>query len=417
MNHWKHYCNEITTPSWEAPSIDVVKNMLARQAITNSLTFRDDWKNGAGDPAKLISKLKRMGGKLLREWKPSMDVKRQSYVYSWDDAAAEISCSDDDSVAINWASNNASLAKKFRQLQELITIQAVSEGKVFVLVPSPMGGLQAESIGIAASSLNEENYNPETVEGYKRVVADLKSENPLGRLAIFDGPPGTGKTFLIRALLADLPDVKFLLLPSNMTDELAGPTLLSTLMCESRKVQPNVPTTNKVPVQSKRLSLSSIEELTKSLEDTYESISAMLDSDLKIEEKTVPIVLIIEDADRCLASRATDNISAISSILNLSDGIIGNLLDLRIIATTNEAINEIDSALMRSGRLSERIEVNYLPVEKAKALYTKLGGKTAQKWDKKFYPLADIYAMVKGLRQDSQQLNPHSEKRRVGFAK
>ncbi len=46
-----------------------------------------------------------------------------------------------------------------------------------------------------------------------------------------------------------------------------------------------------------------------------------------------PIILIIEDGDACLAPRKSDNISAITSLLNLSDGILGSIIDIKMIIT------------------------------------------------------------------------------------
>lgn len=85
-----------------------------------------------------------------------------------------------------------------------------------------------------------------------------------------------------------------------------------------------------------------------------------------------PIVLILEDADQCLVPRAADNISSISSLLNLSDGILGSLLDIRIIATTNAKQEKMDQAILRDGRLSKRIEVNALEYDQANHIFQRL---------------------------------------------
>ncbi len=46
-------------------------------------------------------------------------------------------------------------------------------------------------------------------------------------------------------------------------------------------------------------------------------------------------MLIVEDADECLVQRGSDNMSTIASVLNISDGILGSILDVRVLATTN----------------------------------------------------------------------------------
>lgn len=62
-------------------------------------------------------------------------------------------------------------------------------------------------------------------------------------------------------------------------------------------------------------------------------------------------VLIIEDAERVLMRRGSDNHEDISSILNLADGLMGHSLRAHIICTLNCAESDIDPALIRPGRL------------------------------------------------------------------
>ena len=63
-------------------------------------------------------------------------------------------------------------------------------------------------------------------------------------------------------------------------------------------------------------------------------------------------VLVIEDAERVISDRQGHGSSAgVSNILNLTDGILGDCLNIQIIATFNMARERIDSALLRKGRL------------------------------------------------------------------
>ena len=82
----------------------------------------------------------------------------------------------------------------------------------------------------------------------------------------------------------------------------------------------------------------------------------------------------MEDADVCLSERKAENMNSISSILNLSDGIIGSLLDLRIVATTNTPVTEFDKALLRKGRLSAHMKVGALTPEHINRVWLRLAG-------------------------------------------
>ena len=62
-------------------------------------------------------------------------------------------------------------------------------------------------------------------------------------------------------------------------------------------------------------------------------------------------VLVLEDCDNLLKSRDAYNNNTISTLLNLSDGILGDALKLKFICTFNTDLSNIDKALMRKGRL------------------------------------------------------------------
>lgn len=278
-----------------------------------------------------------------------------------------------------------------------INDEPAPEGKVFVLLPTAHG-LNAQSIGVGAIPLIRDNYRPDVLQGYDRVVKDLQAENPLGRLTILDGCPGTGKTYLIRALLSDLPNLKFMILPSNMLSNLTGPELLAALIDAND-------TNDENPVNDDDYFLKRIQNGENPVPD-----------DPKVGRKK-PLILIVEDADACLSSRSSDNVSAISAALNLSDGIVGNLLNLRIVTTTNIELDEIDPAIMRPGRLSQRIEVGKLDPAQAEEIYKRLGGKEDIDWEgRKFIPLSDVYSLAKGGDGGEENTLKNNNKRKVGFA-
>jgi hypothetical protein len=84
-------------------------------------------------------------------------------------------------------------------------------------------------------------------------------------------------------------------------------------------------------------------------------------------------VLIIEDAENIIMDRKTNNSSSVSNLLNISDGLLADFLNVQIICTFNSSLTLIDSALMRKGRLIAKYEFGKLSVEKAQRLSNHLG--------------------------------------------
>ena len=63
----------------------------------------------------------------------------------------------------------------------------------------------------------------------------------------------------------------------------------------------------------------------------------------------------------------------VSALLNITDGLLSDWLNIQLICSFNSDISKIDSALMRKGRLIAKYEFKELEVEKANALSLKLG--------------------------------------------
>lgn len=190
------------------------------------------------------------------------------------------------------------------------------------------GRLQFQRVGAAKVPLIRENYSKEVLEGYDRVIEELNSATPRGRIAIFDGPPGTGKTFMVRSILNDVGGIH-VMIPSHMVASLADPSVLPAII------------------------------------------------DLK-HDTDEPILFIIEDGDEVIAPRGADNMPAISSVLNLGDGIIGACLDVRVVITTNAKRSEMDEAMTRPGRLISIVHIGRLSAEEANEVYKRITGKNGE---------------------------------------
>ena len=212
--------------------------------------------------------------------------------------------------------------------------------------------------------LQRENYTQETLEKYDRVIEDLLSDSPTGRLTLLDGEPGTGKSYIVRGVISAVSAL-FIYVPASVAGKMTGPDIVPVIMRE--------------------------------------------------KDKDVPIVMIMEDADSSLTTRQMDNVSRLSDLLNMSDGILGDMSDLRIVATTNSKKSEIDRAVMRHGRMNEHIELGLLDQRHAFAIFCRLVESNTF-GDINMFPgkttLADVY---KEARKYGWKAAPIAKRKRRNF--
>ncbi len=84
-------------------------------------------------------------------------------------------------------------------------------------------------------------------------------------------------------------------------------------------------------------------------------------------------IIIIEDAESVLCNRNKHAKSVVSNLLNITDGILGNILNICIICTFNVDISAIEPAFLRPGRLLAKYCFGKLSVERTKNLLSILG--------------------------------------------
>lgn len=239
------------------------------------------------------------------------------------------------------------LLEHFKEVEE-----KEEENKHLNMVVSTSYGFQIKNVGIGGSTLERGNYSPKILQHYDAVVKEFSKDNPFGRLVIMHGLPGCGKTHMIRGLMNELPNSEFVLIPSNMIKSLVNPEFIPALVDFSRG-------------------------------DTH-------------------VVLILEDADTCLVDREKGTLEALSNLLNLSDGIIGTTLNLRIIATANTDKGDMDEAVLREGRLHSQFELGKLSSEQGKDIYKRITGKEYDENTLGQMPevtLGEAYAATKGKKR------------------
>lgn len=84
-------------------------------------------------------------------------------------------------------------------------------------------------------------------------------------------------------------------------------------------------------------------------------------------------ILVIEDAEHIIMNRKFNSSSSVSNLLNISDGLLADFLNVQVICTFNSALSAIDDALLRKGRLIAKYEFGKLGINKAQALSNHFG--------------------------------------------
>ena len=193
------------------------------------------------------------------------------------------------------------------------------------------------------------HYNDDFKEAYKNTLNFLNEQE--SGLIVWHGEKGSGKTTAIRHLLTHT-DKNYLLVTNSIAAHMAEPEFVAFMM------------------------------------ENKDSI------------------FILEDCEQILMNREENRFGgAISNILNMSDGLMSDIFNIKFICTFNTDINNIDEALLRPGRCFVNYEFKPLEAEKASKLLESLGHEVDKPRE---MTLAEIYNY-------KEEDKPIQKPKKIGF--
>ena len=226
------------------------------------------------------------------------------------------------------------------------------ESKVSILLKTQIG-LEIKTHSIKPYRIDFETmYNNDFFEVHTRVKNALTNDNK--GVVLFHGIAGSGKTNYIKWLTSQIPNKKFIFVPTTMIGSLTDPAFISLLIGNKNSV------------------------------------------------------LVLEDCENYIAERTSfnSNTDVVSSILNIADGMLSDVLECQLICTFNSDISKIDSALLRKGRLIAEYKFKELTVEKC--------NKYLQSTDRDFR-VDKPYSLAELTNIDIKELKEQDKQTKIGF--
>jgi ATPase family associated with various cellular activities (AAA) len=186
------------------------------------------------------------------------------------------------------------------------------------LITLDSGTLQLTKLEINKTKIDLGLYYEEAFEAIDQLIQKRLNKKDDKGIVLLHGMPGTGKTTYLRYLIGKLRK-KVLFVSPNVAANITNPDFINLLIDNPNSV------------------------------------------------------LIIEDAENIITDRRGGDVSSVSNLLNISDGLLADCLNVQIICTFNSELSRVDAALLRKGRLIARYEFAKLSVSRAQRLSDHLG--------------------------------------------
>ena len=206
-----------------------------------------------------------------------------------------------------------------KRMQEFLLIikkyNSKEKNQIKLLIDN-CGFLEFDSFSVKIPKIDLSlHYADEFYNKHQQIIEVLQSGED--GLMLFHGEPGTGKTSYIKYLCSEQTR-NIIFIPINLIERIGSPDFVQLMMNEKGSI------------------------------------------------------LIIEEAEQILLKRSSNEYkSAVSALLNITDGIMGDLLNLVVICTFNTDLSNLDQALLRKGRTLLKHEFKILSQTQASSIVGK----------------------------------------------
>ena len=198
---------------------------------------------------------------------------------------------------------------KERQRQKPLEINLISRGR---------NGLELKSLEVKRTKLNLDLFYEDDFKNVSDVICKRLTKDKDKGIVLLHGLPGTGKTTYLRYLIGKIKK-RVLFVSPSVAGDITSPDFIQLLVSNPNSV------------------------------------------------------LIIEDAENVIMDRKLSNNASVSNLLNISDGLLADFLNVQLLCTFNNSLTLVDRALMRKGRLIAKYEFGKLGVSKSQKLSDHLG--------------------------------------------
>lgn len=332
MNH------AIVSTNYSHSTSDLLKNHAILKALPSDFVLQSSSNKGLMiDPKVTIDKLL----PLIKGWKPIVVLDSTIYFKGKKAVMSASFVPGRVDVHVYSAGFDAeAVADKILEPFQKFKFENKEEGGVWVnfCYAGSMGGVERNTQFMRCPTWSEiqENYPASCRNELSRSIK-MKKPWADGRLMIWHGEPGTGKTFAIRSLLMAWRDQFNFVIVADPEKLMASPSYYYEVAS-----QPNM---NSVPGAQPQN------------DDDDEDAST---------SKKKRLLFIIEDsADLITTASRQRHWDKFGKLLNITDGLIGQGREDIFLLTFNEQLEAIDPAIIRPGRCISRLEFQKFSTEEA----------------------------------------------------